>query len=167
MELSKEIDPVNIYVITKGDEVAHYRKFVRLTDGLAVSVLETTSTFHDRIMNRYDSLPRVEEKVADELPELTISNAKVVSDDEININFETNGVKTLVILNDKILGTTEDKNIVIGGLKSGVQNKITLVPLSEQRRGTAQEIEIEIEGGYGKVSIDGVFIPKTPNTGRL
>lgn len=167
VELSKEIDPVNIYVITKGDEVAHDRKFVRLTDGLAVSVLETTSTFHDRIMNRYDSLPRVEEKVADELPELTISNAKVVSDDEININFETNGVKTLVILNDKILGTTEDKNIVIGGLKSRVQNKITLVPLSEQRRGTAQEIEIEIEGGYGKVSIDGVFIPKTPNTGRL
>ncbi len=167
VELSKEIDPVNIYVITKGDEVAHYRKFVRLTDGLAVSVLETTSTFHDRIMNRYDSLPRVEEEVADELPELTISNSKVVSDDEININFETNDAKTLVILNDKILGTTENKNIVIGGLKSGVQNRITLVPLSEQRRGTAQEIEIEIEGGYGKVSIDGVFIPKTPNTGRL
>ena len=118
-------------------------------------------------MSRYDSLPRVEERAAEELPELITNNFETNTSGEVKINFETTGTRTLVILNDSILGVTEDLGVTISGLKSGVQNRVTLVPLSEQRRGEAQEIIVEIDEGYGQ--INGMVIPKipkTPNTGK-
>ncbi len=164
VELSKTIDPVNIYVITKGTEVAYYRNLTRATGGIAASISSSLTDFFDYIMSRYDSLPRVEERSAGEFPGLVINNFETNTSGEVRINFGTTGTRTLVILNDSILGVTEDSNITIDGLKSGVQNRVTLVPLSEQRRGEAQNIIVEINEGYGQV--DGVIIPKAPNTGK-
>ena len=164
VELSKIIDPVNMYVITKGAEVPYYRSLTRATGGKAVSILSRLDDLFDYIMSRYDSLPRVEERAAEELPELIINNFETNTSGEVKINFETTGTRTLVILNDSILGVTEDLDVTISGLKSGVQNRVTLVPLSEQRRGEAQEIIVEIDEGYGQ--INGMVIPKTPNTGK-
>ena len=159
--LSKTIDPVNFYIITKSKYGSYYNDLAEQTGGKVVTNLDELSLLTDYIIERYDSLPRVEE-TADIAARPTLEiNAIERDGDSAKIKFTTDGTRTLVILNDKILGITEDTEITIGELSG--DNKLMLVPLGDDIRGEGVEIEL---GGYGNSSNVDPITPKAPNTGR-
>lgn len=168
VELSKKIDPVNFYIITVPESANYYNELATLTDGKVVTNFDELSLLTDYIIERYDSLPRVEETEAIiEQPNLEISKSELMSETEIKINFETNAEKTLMILNDKILGTTTEKEIVISEIN--VEDcRIVLVPILKDRRGESAEVKLRSEKSSEETvaNHDIILIPKAPNTGR-
>ena len=138
--LSKRIDPVNFYIITKPTYENAYKVLASSTNGKVVTDFDELSLLTDYIMERYDSLPRVEEsEVATELPELNIEEAtvdnNVATSGKARVKINSTGLKTLVALNDAILGLTTNTEIVIEGLNLSKENTLTLVPMGEDRRG--------------------------------
>lgn len=168
-KLSQQIDPVNYYVITTGDNLGTYQSLVEATDGTVASSVDDLSILTDTIIERYDSLPRVEEEFIDETydtftPQLTITNVRTEGSNA-TINFETDGTNTIVILNDAILGVTNEHSITISDVNYNVANTATLVPLSDTRRGEAVSVALESPEGYGGVAdpMDTTISPKTSN----
>ncbi len=155
--LSKRIDPVNFYIITNARYGDDYEELAAETDGKVVTNFDELSLLTDYIMERYDSLPRVEEdNELSERPVLEIREVENISETEVRVSFKTNGLKTLVILNDAILGWTIGEEITIGGLDSSRENIITLAPMNEDVRGESINIGLSLN----------VIPPKAPNTGR-
>ena len=177
-KLSKQIDPVNFYIVTEDSVADSYRDLAEATDGAVASSVDDLGLLTDTIMERYDSLPRVEEEFEDEIYEeevlqLTIRRVERGEDGDVKISFERNGDATIVILNDGIIGTTYDKEITITGLKDDIENVITLVPISKMSRGEGVVVKLDKLNGSGKViekdvlpTAPGLIIPKTPDTGR-
>lgn len=172
-KLSKEIDPVNFYIITEPENVEEYRELAEATDGEVVSSVDDLSLLTDAIMERYDSLPRVEESEegAIEILELVVEN--VVSDsDGVKVEFRSSGIKTMVFLNDAFMGVTELDSVTFTGLRDDTENVATLVPLSEDRRGESVTVKLgggEVglaSGAVSEVKLFSVVVPKVPNTGR-
>lgn len=161
VELSKSIDPVNFYFVVPEWIMEYYADLALATDGQVVSAAGDLALLTDTIIARYDSLPRVEE-VDDlgTLPEILNANFEKKSETSIKITWDNTGGKTLVALNDYVLGVTEADSIVIEDIDFGKENTVTLVPLSETRRGIGVELTIPSEGRGG------VKIPKVPNAGR-
>lgn len=172
-KLSKQIDPVNFYIITQESVVDTYWPLAEATGGAVASSLDNLGLLTDMILERYDSLPSVEEEYGDEnynndLPVLKIKEAEQGEDGDIKISFEHNGTAAVVILNDGILGTTYENEITVTELKQGVENVITLVPLSETRRGEGVSVTLNnntiiLNDEDPKTE---TVIPKAPNTGR-
>lgn len=187
-KLSKQIDPVNFYIITP--EVDEYLALAEATGGAVASSVDDLSALTDIIMERYDSLPRVEEEFEDEnyendLPVISEVEAVRIADDSVKISFQNSGEATVVILNEAIVGTTYEKEITITGLRPEAENKIVLAPLSATRRGEGVEVDLGdaiggglggagdvLEGGVGRddnvivTNDEKVTIPKAPNTGK-
>lgn len=173
-KLSKQIDPVNFYIITETENVAEYQSLATATDGAVASSADDLGLLTDQIIERFDSLPRVEEEFEENTitpPQLEITNIEKLSDTETKINFHTNGEKTIVILNDTILGTTTQTEITLTNLRSDTENTLALVPLANNVRG--ESISTPLATGQGHVNknknpaVTEFFIPKAPNTGRL
>ena len=155
--LSKSIDPVNFYVITTDSVADEYMELVLATDGAVAKTVDDLSVLTYAILARYDSLPRVEEsEFGDELPEIEITNVRDNFDDTVIVDFNNSGTSTLVVLNDYVLGITNENSITVGGLNRDITNTLRLVPLSETRRGEAVEID------FGNI-----LIPKAPDTGQI
>lgn len=155
VKLSKEIDPVNFYIVTNSNSADYYNELAEKTDGAVVTSVDELSLLTNYILERYDSLPRVEETHEEKLPTLVINEATAISDSEYKITFTSSSDKTIIILNDEIMGVTELDNIAIGDLKTGTKNHITLVPISDNLRGEGISIVIDQESTL-----------KAPNTGR-
>lgn len=148
--LSKRIDPVNFYIITTAGYGEEYVELAEATGGRVVTDFEELSLLTDYIMERYDSLPRVEEADAVERPELEVIG--VGSDkDSATVRFTNSGSRAVVVLNDRVLGVTEAGEVTITGIDTGVQNVVSLVPLDSELRGEAVTVEITA-GGYGQSS---------------
>ena len=109
-------------------------------------------------MERYDSLPRVEEDYIIELPTLEITNVTELSDSEIKIEFTNKGDRAIVIINDEIMGVTDLDEIIIGDLDSKSTTEITLVSITDTLRGNGVSTIINNESD--------ILIPKAPNTGQ-
>lgn len=181
VRMSKQIDPVNFYVVTKPEVAESYADLTSETNGRVVTTADDLTELVEYIMKRYDSLPRVEESEADEVaetPALTVGEVALVGD-ETNIKFTTTGTKTVVILNDAVLGIIAGDTVTIGGLDLTTKNVVTLVPLDNGSRGEPTEVELGSEshsGGEhsasegrlasGEASVLHSMIPKAPNTGR-
>ena len=172
-KLSKQIDPVNFYIVTGEEHVAEYQSLAEATDGAVVSSADELNLLTDQIMARFDSLPRVEEEFEETnttLPHLEIANLAQLSTTQAKVNFRTDAVKTIVILNDAILGTTDQTEITITNLRNDTENILTLVPLSDDARG--EPVSIPLNSGFGSAGKNKnsvateFFIPKAPNTGR-
>ncbi len=162
--LSKSIDPVNIYVITTYPASGQFLSITEPTGGKTIVNFNELSLLTDYIMERYDSLPRVEESnEAIEKPVLNYVENEQVSETEVRIIFRNTGDRTLVIFNEKILGITSETEITIGEIYG--ENTITLVPLKNDVRGESMTMNVAGPEGYGLA--DEIFIPKTPNTGKL
>jgi hypothetical protein len=162
--LSKSIDPVNIYVITTYPASGQFLSITEPTGGKTIVNFNELSLLTDYIMERYDSLPRVEESnEAIEKPVLNYVENEQVSETEVRIKFRNTGDRTLVIFNEKILGITSETEITIGEIYG--ENTITLVPLKNDVRGESMTMNVAGPEGYGLA--DEIFIPKTPNTGKL
>lgn len=171
VKLSKSIDPVNFYIITEEASAAEYQELAAATDGLVVTNLGELGLLTDYIMERYDSLPRVEESdLAVELPTLAVEEVRQNSPTEVTIQYETDGEQVIVVLNDAILGVTEGGSVTITGLDPEVENVVTLVPIGGGLRGDPTEVTVTNgRGGLGDSSADRsaeVFLPKAPDTGK-
>lgn len=180
--LSRQIDPVNFYIITTPQVKGYYTKLAAQTDGQVVTNLDELSLLTDHILSRYDSLPRVEESAPVSLPHLEITEQVKLSDTSSRIRFETDGTETLVVLNDMILGITRVNEITITDLDPGLANNLTLVPLTAELRGEAVSALLNNGSDYAAVEYpaedpasestiistsDLLNLPKAPNTGKV
>ncbi|MBR2658365.1 cutinase family protein [Candidatus Saccharibacteria bacterium] len=168
---SRSIDPVYIYVV--GDPVSEesYREITEATGGRFLSINGDLAGLTNEVLERYESLPRVETtSESSEKPILHIVSAEKISENEIKIKIETNGVRVLVVINDAVVGETTEKEFVVSGLKGDV-NEILLVPLGEDVRGDG--VKINVAGaGYGSNGgsnaggdAGDMLVPLAPNTG--
>ena len=164
IKLSKEIDPVNFYIITNSSHSGDYTELAEKTDGKVVTNFDDLSLLTDYIMERYDSLPRVEEMVDESvvLPLLEILGTEQISSSEISVDFATDGEKTLVILNEMILGITNKTEIVLTDIDRTKENILTLVPILGDKRGEGETLELVLEE-----NVSSVFIPGVPDTGII
>ncbi len=154
-KLSKQIDPVNFYIVTRDTEIDTYRPLAEATGGAVVTSLDELTELDDVIMEQGVSLPRVEEEFMDEtydnnLPELKIKSVERKADGSAKISFENTGSGAVVVLNDAVLGITNSSEITVGDLRGDVENKIMLVPISEMRRGEGVEVNLSRYGGGGR-----------------
>lgn len=179
VQLSKVIDPVNFYIITTPEYKRYYNDLAEQTDGLVVTNLDELNLLTNYIIERYDSLPRVEE--SDELLARPILEIKGIEPVEggVKVKFETSGMRTLIALNDTILGITDEDEVTISELDVAAENVLSLVPLGEDIRGEGVEVDL---AGYGRVVgrdtgadsgsitvvMNGaeIILPKAPNTGK-
>ena len=165
VQLSKTIDPVNFYIITDPEHADSYTALANDTDGKVVTSFDELTLLTDYIMDRYDSLPRVEEtEDIPEKPVLNIISAEQDAQGAAIIKFENGGERAVVILNDKILGITAETEIKIEGIDFTKQNTVALVPISGDLRGETVFVDLTTTEGLG--GVDGIIIPKAPNTGR-
>jgi hypothetical protein len=165
IKLSKEIDPVNFYIITEPENADDYTLLAEGTGGQVVTNLDELSLLTDYIMERFDNLPRVEELDDDlDLPTLTVTNTKENTDGSITIEYQTTGNQTLVILNDRVLGTTNETRITIDGLDKTKQNTVSLIPLTDEVRG--ESVVVDVSGIIGLIKTSINVVPKAPNTGK-
>lgn len=167
--LSKTIDPVNFYIITTDDVAEEYFSLAEDTGGKVVTEPDDFSLLTDYIIQRYDSLPRVEEK-------REVKNTATISIDDVSdsgtkvtINFTTDGDQILVILNDKILGITTERTVTIDELDRAKENHIILTPIKNSLRGEGVELELKVSSAKQMVGIEQAsqLLPKAPNTGQL
>lgn len=164
--LSKKIDPVNFYIITNNTYADSYVELATATDGKVVTNLDELNLLTDYIIERYDSLPRVEETTPANKPTLEITSIDYPSDTEAAITFTTTGMRTMIVLNDTVLGTTEDTAITITDLDRSTENTILLIPIGDDIRGESVEVDIP-SVGYGSANMMTFTAPKAPNSGRL
>lgn len=157
VNMSKSIDPVNFYIITTPELVDYYDTLANATGGMAVTTADDLTYLTDYIMERYDSLPRVEESEdGGELPEIFITNIDDNFGDTVTVDFNNSGTSALVILNDYVLGVTSENSVIVSGIDRDVTNTLRLVPLSETRRGETVEI-----------TFGNILVPKAPDTGQI
>ena len=163
IELSKRIDPVNLYIVTD-ETIAEMNpamsELAEATGGMVVTDFGNLNILTERIMERYDSLPVVEEEAGDLKPLPAIDDVQIYENgDGIKIDFKNTGTKAIVILNDAILGITEEQSITLASLNHGVTNELVLVPVDDSRRGERTVINISVE------ATSDIVVPKVPDTG--
>lgn len=149
VKLSKEIDPVNFYIITSPGVESSYQKLAERTGGKVVTDLGELSMLTDFILDRYDSLPRVEESsepAPENLPSLELESveytkSKDLGNSEARVKFKTNGTKTLVALNDMILGVTDQTELTITELDGEIENNLRLIPMTDDLKGEAIDVK--------------------------
>lgn len=159
VRLSKQIDPVNFYVITTAGKVGAYETLATETGGRVVSSADDLTELTEYIMGRYDALPRVEESEDSAvLPVLSIKSVEG-SGSGVTVRFSSSSERILVILNDAMLGVVNGDAVTIDGLDITQENILRLVPLGDDVRGEGVEVNLGVVLG-------GSAIPKAPNTGR-
>lgn len=169
--LSKKIDPVNFYIITPDSYMYEYASLASATDGAVVSSASDLSILTQNIIERYDSLPRVEEslEIVESVPGISTFSFEWIDDTTASISWVGGSGRTLVILNDYILGMSESNSVTLIGLNRNTINLVRLVPIGENARGEGVEIKInEVDPDFemGDLVVE-MLIPKAPNTGKL
>ena len=148
VKLSKQIDPVNFYIITKPANAKLYNSLAEDTDGKVVTNLNQLNLLTDYIMERYDALPRAEEDLENIVPELRITDM-MANGGVAQVSFMTAESRAVVVLNDAILGITEVKDgigtVTINELDGTVNNKLVLIPIGDEIRGEGVEVIIEAQ----------------------
>ena len=156
--LSKRIDPVNFYVVTTAKNATAYADLTAETDGKVVTSVDELVELTDYIMERYDSLPRVEEDLGEVVvPTLSVESVSSAGSAEVLVRFTSSSGKALVVLNDAILGVVNGSVLTVTELDVTQENVLMLVPLGDDVRGEAVEVDL---GGV-------LTLPKAPDTGRL
>ena len=169
IELSREIDPVNFYIITKPNYAYAYEDLAKKTDGKVVTNLGELNLLTDYILERNDTLPPVEENTEHQEYTIEITSVEEQDDGTYKISFENSGAQAIVILNDTILGVTNQKELAVGELNKNMRNVLALAPLAKGARGEAVEVVLTTENENENAvynTVEDVLMPKTPNTGR-
>lgn len=163
IKLSREIDPVNFYIITEKHNEETYQPLATATDGKVVTNVDELSLLTDYIIDRDDSLPKVEpEETAISLPSLKIKNVSRESATSYKVELETSGDKTLVILNDTVLGLTNEKVFSIYDIDPTKENILSLAPIMGDVRGESVTMKLDLEEPSQK---EAPIVIKAPNTG--
>ncbi len=147
VKLSKQIDPVNIYVITPPFFMDGYSALTSETGGIVASSTDDISLVTTTIMERYDSLPRVEESEAESEGD--------VSDVEL--------IKSLLARNAQ--STNTDSSIVADN-NSSINTKTTQTIKKVEATKTI-EVANTVETNKAIENPEVLLtIPKAPDTGR-
>ncbi len=168
--LSRKIDPVNIYVVTGESSAWAYEDITRLTGGSIATNLDQLRLINDDIMERFDSLPRVDDSEIDEtvmpLPVINMIDVKQLDETTFRIHVETDARQLMVFLNEACLGLVDGSDFDIAYLDFSKPNNLRIVPLSQTSRGEPKEVQITDTFGRGLVENPEPSIPLVPNTGR-
>jgi len=152
VELSRRIDPVNFYIITNEESGGEYAELARATDGKVETDFDKLNLLTNYIMERYDSLPRVEEMAAPtELPKIEVVDVSQTTGltMDATVKFTNTGTRAIVILNDYVLGVIPGTEVTVTGLDASQPNVMTLVPLTDEVRGEAVVVPLVV-GGFGE-----------------
>lgn len=162
VKLSQSIDPVNFYVIAHPNVASAYTELTTLTDGKIETDFDNLSLLTNYIMERYDSLPRVETSNTPITP-ATITDlayTKNLTNKTISLSFSTDAEKVIIILNDVILGTTTEHNLTISDIDFAKDNSIHLIPINDDFKGIPADIIIP-------KNLTLKPLPNVPNTGQI
>lgn len=144
VKLSREIDPVNFYIITPERNEYKYLELANDTDGKVVTDFDKLSLLTDFIIERADSLPKVEVAETDFIkPTLTIDDVSHTAADSFTISVTSSTGKTLVILNDAVLGITTENKFTITAVNTINTNTLGLIPISDTERGDAVIVTLD------------------------
>ncbi|MBR3386139.1 cutinase family protein [Candidatus Saccharibacteria bacterium] len=160
VRLSREIDPVNVYVVSEPGMGEVYNTLAELTGGKVVTDTESLSVLTDEILLRDDVLPRVEEWTDDggELPWITITSVKY-DGVTAQVAYETSNGLVMVALDDYILGVVEGESFTLDGLRLDAGGTLTIIPINNMRSGVPVSVELSKKTD--------VKLPLAPDTGRL
>ncbi|MBR5027164.1 cutinase family protein [Candidatus Saccharibacteria bacterium] len=163
VEMSRKIDPVNFYIITEDYNEEKYLALAEDTDGKVVTNFDELSLLTDYIIERADSLPKVEVVETEFIkPTLEVHNVTRIADGSFKINLLSSTGKTLVILNDAVLGVTAENEFTITDIDTSRTNTLSLVPISDSGRGDAVIITLDQPLNEPEPELP---ILKAPNTG--
>lgn len=166
INLSKRIDPVNFYIITDeivANEHPEIEELALRTDGMLVTEFGNLNFLTNYIIERRDALPKVEEdENCEPLPELEITEFLDMGE-KVEVRFKNTGSGAIIILNDAILGITNNSSAEISNLDRDRKNELTLIPISDSRRG--EKTKIDILTNPEKAVKTEKSVPKTPDTG--
>ena len=162
VELSKSIDPVNIYVLTDPAIADDYSELTSLTGG-AVYTSDLDSAFAD-LESDYLSRDPGAIYTSTDLPEPTLATVENLtltktSATPAQLSFDTDGVMSFLTLNDTPVGFTTETSIELTDLDSAEPITVCVAPVSS--------------AGYRGDSVCAsantatkTLIPKAPNTGK-
>lgn len=141
--VSKSIDPVNFYIITDEKIAPLYQELAERTDGKVITNLGEAQLLTDYIMERYDSLPPVEESSEPlNLPTLSIEAVEPLGAHSARVKYLTDASMAMVFLNDAYLGITNQIELTISDLDPEFDNVLILVPLSDELRGSPVAVSL-------------------------
>lgn len=145
IKLSREIDPVNFYIITPKENLEKYTYLATATDGKVITNFDELSLLTDFIIERSDSLPKVEPEETEYIkPSLKIKNVSRLTADSFKISLESSSGKTLIILNDAVLGITTENTFTITDIDTTRENVLSLIPITNEARGDAVIIKLDL-----------------------
>lgn len=150
IELSKRIDPVNIYVVTEDYVAPAYYGLTRATGGDVVTDVDDLNFLVDHIIERHDSLPRVEEAEPEEAPVLTLEAIDYISSTEAKITVQNTGTGMIIIRNDAVLGLVYSNELFISNLDPYNYKDFILVPINDTMRG--EPFRLTISGNSSLIS---------------
>lgn len=159
VQLSREIDPVNFYVVTP--DPAAYSDLATLTGGHAFSSLADLSLSTDHIITNQPTDYTPENTSRPTLSDLHYQ----LSDHAINLNFSTSSdtYLTLALVNDQIVGFLNEPKLYLS-YSTTEDIKISLLPVNSLgRRGVALTLDLsaaELAANHAHQSI-----PRAPNSG--
>ncbi|MBR6964957.1 cutinase family protein [Candidatus Saccharibacteria bacterium] len=142
--LSRRIDPVNFYIVTDPRFVEDYQKIAEPTDGAVAVDVNSLHVINDTIMERFDSLPALEEHetITDpELPILDFVDVAQIDENAFHVSTGYTG-KLIVFLNETCLGLINASAFDITDIDFSKQNILRIVPFDGTARGDAIEVEL-------------------------
>lgn len=175
-----EIDPVHFYMVVNNeytiDEFPELDELAALTNG-GVYTLDGADDLISMLVEKPNE-GIVFDDMRSEI-ESSVSIQKISethSGDEVEIEFETDGALTMVIINEMVYGFTDWMTLKISELDLSVPNEITLVPYSLQGvRGEKNGIVVGGAGDSGEdaggdtettpLTLEIRVFPKAPNSG--
>ena len=171
IELSRTLDPVNIYGFGNSDSKASLTYLAEATGGVFQDINEDDSSelLAEAILAHIPT-PTTESTIP--LKEATISNlgATILSDNSVSLSFYTDAQMSIVTINDFIAGYTTSQTIQITDLDLAKPTVVCLSPIStDNLRSEPACIELTGLGAETQTDIPTtpVTIPKAPNTGVL
>ena len=168
INLTYEIDPVNLYFVTTEEFFDEYNYLAERTGGKTYLLSDSEISDEEFLTSLAEDVSAHEARETTEnltLPlEATLSDLKVeeTTDSTAKVSFESDGEIFILTLDDFPLGFTEEKIFTITDLDLSKPVRLCISPVSsEGYRGSAKCIELSAPG-RGEV-----VVPRTPNTGKL
>ena len=171
IELSKRIDPVNFYILADGHLEKTYSDLVIGTNGSFYS--DNIDNIFDKISN--DVFVHSESQIINTETTRTLASISDVevektSSSSVKVSFATDDFKTILALNDEILGFMDETEIEISDLDFSRENCLTLIPISDDGyKNEAVLVNIEsdakVDGRGGIIDSSHITVLKAPNAG--
>lgn len=135
--------------------------------GITSGFIQVKATDQNGLFGTMSAKVNVEQNSNEPLATSEIISYETNEAGELEIEFETDAFRTVVVVNGVVIGTTNEEKITIGELDFKENNVITLIPYNKSgQAGEAGEIRIEKSEGGGFQEIKKSIIPTAPQCGR-